>query len=645
MKKALITMLAALQILPLTGCGQKIVCKYPLPESTDTAEQAVISPEEDDRWVILEQAYFYDGDLREQFQYTYEDGHQAEILSGLYSSLDETMFFTREVIEYDTRAGHASGSKSYDAETEDLVSMQTNEYDGENRLIRSRKYRYDGALDSETTYTYTPQGITMEHAIYDGSETPAFRTVSEKTPDGQQIASKMYGIDGALMSSTRGEFDEAGKLIRQVRESASQFLRVNSETEFLYDEEGVLRQSITRSSESDVTVTEYRYDVYGNKVEELTTQNGKEISRTAFVWGRMHNNEIAERSETPAENVSFTLVENAPREKAPEPAVAATVPVQAGYRIALANGRILAVCNTGEVLYARAGKGNSYLSPFEDWKWKDIVAVDMVFNGAMGRHMGLRADGSVVCDGFSFYDENETEGWENIVRISALNDLSYGLTADGRMVALGENKNGECDMKGVTDAVEFFTESHFSKYAIVLRKDGSITAVGAVPDWLAEIDLTRFTDVKEVVMLYGYLFVLKNDGTVESTASNSNSASLQGITRIFNAEHGVIGLREDGTVCAVCKFSSDEIDEIVSKWSGIVDVKATLDQVIGLRADGTLVSTAQRDLGAFTDLMEVYVFDRYNHPDGAMIVGVRNDGSVVTNVPELQEQVAAWKLF
>ena len=223
MKKALITMLAALQILPLTGCGQKIVCKYPLPESTDTAEQAVITPEEDDRWVILEQAYFYDGDLREQFQYTYEDGHQAEILSGMYSSLDETMFFTREVIEYDTRAGHASGSKSYDAETEDLVSMQTNEYDGENRLIRSRKYRYDGALDSETTYTYSPQGITTEHAIYDGGEAPAFRTVSEKTPDGQQIASKMYGIGGALMSSTKGEFDEAGKLIRQVRESASQF--------------------------------------------------------------------------------------------------------------------------------------------------------------------------------------------------------------------------------------------------------------------------------------------------------------------------------------------------------------------------------------------------------------------------------------
>ena len=43
--------------------------------------------------------------------------------------------------------------------------------------------------------------------------------------------------------------------------------------------------------------------------------------------------------------------------------------------------------------------------------------------------------------------------------------------------------------------------------------------------------------------------------------------------------------------------------------------------------------------------MEVYVFDRYNHPDGPMIVGVRNDGSVVTNVPELQEEVADWKLF
>lgn len=645
MKKALIIMLAALQILSLTGCGQKIVCQYPVPGSTDTVEQAVIAPEEEDRWVILEQSRFYEGELTARFQNLYREGHQAEILSSEYDRFNNTAVLTREVIEYDARAGHASGSKIYDAETDDLVSRQTNEYDDENRLIRSRKYRYDGVLDSETGYTYTPQGITMEYAIYDGSEVPAFRIVSEDTPDGQLISSKMYGTDGTLMSSTRGEYDEAGKLIRQVRESSSQFLRVNTVTEFLYDEQGVLRQSITQSSESDVTVTAYRYDVYGNKVEELTTENGKETSRTEFVWGRMHNGEITERSDTPAENESFTLVENAPREKAADPAVTATVPVQAGRRIALANGKILAVCNTGEVLYARTDKGNRYLSPFEDWKWKDIVAVDMVFNGAMGRHMGLKADGSVVCDGFSFYDENETDGWENIVQISALDNLSYGLTADGRMVALGENKNGECDMKGVTDAVEFFTESHFSKYAIVLRKDGSITAVGAVPEWVSEIDLTQFTDVKEVVMLNGRLFVLKTDGTVISTDSFMDTASWQGVTKLISNNRAVIGLREDGSVCAVCTSSYYDIDEIVSGWSGIVDVKATLDQVIGLRADGTLVSTAQRDLGAFTDLMEVYVFDRYNHPDGAMIVGVRNDGSVVTNVPELQEQVADWKLF
>ena len=549
------------------------------------------------------------------------------------------------MIEYDARAGHASGSKTYDAETEDLVSWQTNEYDSENRLSRTMSYRYDGVLENETANTYTPELITMDYMIYNSSGEVGFRILTERTPDGQIVSSRMYGSNGEIMSSARGEYDETGKQIRYIRESSSSLLSTSSVTENLYDTEGILRQSVSQSGDGTCMITEYRYDPYGNKVEEVVTQDGKEISRTETVWGRMHNNEITERSDTPAENESFTLVENAPRENKPDASAGTTVPVKPRQRVALANGKILAVCDTGDVLYARAGKGNSYLDAFEDWKWKNIVAVDMVFNGAMGRHMGLRDDGSVVCDGFQFFDENETDGWENVVQIKALNNLSYGLTADGRMVALGDDRNGECDMKGITDAAEFFTEDHFSDYAIVLRRDGSVAAVGAVPEWLSEMDLTQFTDIKQVVIDYGNLFLLKKDGTVVSTSSNCDTSSWQGITKIFNNNKTLIGLREDGSVCTAGLYSSYDIDETVSGWTGIVDVKTTITQVIGLRGDGTLIATDDQDLRMFTDLMEVYVFDRYNHPDGAMIVGVRNDGTVVTNVPELQEQVAEWDLF
>ena len=42
-------------------------------------------------------------------------------------------------------------------------------------------------------------------------------------------------------------------------------------------------------------------------------------------------------------------------------------------------------------------------------------------------------------------------GWADIVAVAAGRDYTVGLKADGTVIAVGENKVGQCDVSGWTD--------------------------------------------------------------------------------------------------------------------------------------------------------------------------------------------------
>ena len=641
LKNTIKILLAFLLIISLTACGNANI--QDVSEESNTVEADSISSTVEDYWVVTEQSR-YEGDvLTSRFQYIYENGHQSETLSYQYDSFNNTETTTREVMEYDVQKGKETGSKTYDAETGDLVSWTKTENDNENNPKRRQSFRYDGKLENETVYTNAPDRRTTEYIVYDDNGIITFRMISENTLDGQPLSSRMYDSDGNLMSSTETEFDDTGKVVRTTNEFTTSFFSLSTVTEYIYDTDGILRQTVEETDGRNTSITEYQYDQYGNRVESTVSQNGIETSKTLTIWGRMHNRQIVEVSGAPANSGEYTLVQSAPEENASPSET--KVSVQEHHRIALAKDRILAVCDNGDVLYAGIGSGSSSGAAFSSWKWKNIVAVDMCFNGPLGHYLGLRADGTVVGDGFQMFGENNTDGWENIIQIMAMNDLSYGLTDSGEMVALGVNKNGECDMKGITDAVGFYNASAFDDYAVVVRRDGTLAVVGVVPEWLENIDMTAFTDTLEVSFIHGCLFILNRDGTVTSTDDIFDVSSWTGITRIVSGNNAVIGLREDGSVCASCVYGFKEFGDIVSDWTGIVDAKVTLNGVLGLRDDGTIITTDDQDLSAFSDVREFYLIERYGDPNGDLIVGVRNDGTVITNDPDLQSQVMDWKLF
>ena len=77
--------------------------------------------------------------------------------------------------------------------------------------------------------------------------------------------------------------------------------------------------------------------------------------------------------------------------------------------------------------------------------WTGIVAV----SAGEDHTVGLKADGTVVITDpieYSFISQSDVEGWTDIVAISPGSSHTVGLKADGTVVAEGYSIDGACDV-------------------------------------------------------------------------------------------------------------------------------------------------------------------------------------------------------
>lgn len=65
--------------------------------------------------------------------------------------------------------------------------------------------------------------------------------------------------------------------------------------------------------------------------------------------------------------------------------------------------------------------------------------------------IALKADGTVVATGTNSYKQCELSSWTDIVAIAAGENYTVGLKADGTVVAVGSNDLGQCDVSDWTN--------------------------------------------------------------------------------------------------------------------------------------------------------------------------------------------------
>ena len=242
--------------------------------------------------------------------------------------------------------------------------------------------------------------------------------------------------------------------------------------------------------------------------------------------------------------------------------------------------------------------------------WQGIVSI---FGNGYGMGLALKADGTVI--------GNSAPEWRTIKKVSSRSDHTVGLKADGTVVATGNNDNGQCnvsDWKGIVDIAAT------SKYTFGLKENGTVVCTPEVKE------VSRWSEIVSIEAGESHIVGLTVDGTVVAhylgseylKKSQCDVSSWRNIVAISAAHNHTVGLRENGTVCAtrippykksaifagIDIHSPDYNQCKVSDWEDIVAIVASYSITVGLKRDGTVVSTSESE---GTKTYNWKLFDRF----------------------------------
>jgi len=238
--------------------------------------------------------------------------------------------------------------------------------------------------------------------------------------------------------------------------------------------------------------------------------------------------------------------------------------------------------------------------------------------------VGLKANGTVIAVGENKSGQCETGDWRDIVAVSASVSHTVGLKADGTVVAVGDNWRGQCNTGGWRDIVAVSTA--FDR-TVGLKANGTVVVAG--DNRSGQCDTGGWRDIVAVSAGDDHTVGLKADGTVVVAGDNRSGLYETGgwrdIVAVSAANYRTAGLKADGTVVAV-GFNVDEKYN-TGDWRDIVVVSAAHCRIVGLKADGTVVAvgeneSGQCDTGGWRDIVAVSAGDDHT-------VGLKADGTVV----------------
>ena len=255
--------------------------------------------------------------------------------------------------------------------------------------------------------------------------------------------------------------------------------------------------------------------------------------------------------------------------------------------------------------------------------WNETTQRDTVSAGS-SHTVGLKADGTVVAVGDNEDGQCDVSGWTDIVAISAGDRHTVGLKSDGTLVAAGWNECGQCDVSGWTDIVAISAGDY---HTVGLKSDGTVVVVGNNGNGQCDVD--RWTDIVAISAGAYHTVGLKADGTVVAVGYNGDGqcgvSGWRDIVAISAGNKHTVGLKADGTVVAVGWNEFGQCD--VSGWTDIIAISAGGSLTVGLKADGTVVAVGynvygQCDVTDWRDIVAIAA--NYSHT-----VGLKADGTVV----------------
>lgn len=217
------------------------------------------------------------------------------------------------------------------------------------------------------------------------------------------------------------------------------------------------------------------------------------------------------------------------------------------------------------------------------WVRKEPEMSDDAWEG----HLGYEETPSIV---------EQVEGWSDIVQL--VGDKRYGyaaLKSDGTVISIGVVNSVWENTTFVEDWADVVHIVSDDGIIYGLKQNGTIdvhTRRGDILDQMhLEKKLAAWTDIVQIAG-GAELFALKSDKTVLSTASNFYAyKEWEGIIKIAASRTALVGIKEDGTVVAECKYPCGFGEGDLAGWDGVEDIAVCNDYCIAIRQDGTILKT------------------------------------------------------
>lgn len=281
--------------------------------------------------------------------------------------------------------------------------------------------------------------------------------------------------------------------------------------------------------------------------------------------------------------------------------------------------------------------------------WNDIYQIC-----GDGNLIALKSDGTVVgTDCHSFYGLGlDDVRWNNIKMISTNGVHIVGLKDDGTVVTVCRSSNS--DAKNVSYYVEEWSDIvsiETSKPFIIvgLKSDGTVIGAGNI---MKVGQCESWRNINSIFNAGACIVGLNNEGKPFTTGEKRyDIEDWTGIIDVVATSDIIAGLRKNGTVLISDEriLEHEELD--VSNWTDVVALSlysygSREARIAGLKKDGTVVISGTNNKGQcniqdWKDIAAVYVTANET-------IGLKKNGTIISTNPDIYEdyeELGNWKLF
>ena len=266
-----------------------------------------------------------------------------------------------------------------------------------------------------------------------------------------------------------------------------------------------------------------------------------------------------------------------------------------------------------------------------------------VISGGISNSYGITKNGKVLSAGDNTYNQCNVNSWENIVSIDSYGEYTIGLTEYGTVNVAGNLSEG--DQKEISKWEHIIDVAAGELYVVALNNDGKVVALGHNGD--GQCNVEKWENIVDIDAGWRFTVGLTQNGELLFAGTTDDlekgyldskdkwkdvvkiAASGGDPTHSNRGGGHVVGLTSDGHVIAIGDNSKNQCD--VEEWEKVIAIAAGDWYTVGLTEEGKVLITGENVSGS--KYIEQEKLDIWENIQGiaagyGQTIVVKSDGSV-----------------